>query len=332
MKAKSFQNPVLVTGGAGAIGSRLVSILVASGVRTIVVDNLSSGFVENLPKSELLTFVNADIDQPRILNEILSTSSERWAAVFHLAAFFANQNSVEHPERDLQVNGLGTLLICKKASELFKEGRLDHFVYASSSCVYGNFKGEATEEHPLHPDTPYACTKLLGEHYLDFFSRSVGMSATSLRLFNSYGPGERPGKYRNVIPNFIHKALKGEPLPITGTGNETRDFTYVDDVCDAMISASLLKTGEHRVFNLSSGRRMKIMDMARAVVAAAQSSSEIVCVPRRSWDFVLDRCGNSDRAYKAFGFRPTVDFETGLKNTVEWFRQNENFINLNVAS
>ena len=220
---KEFYNgkKVLVTGGAGAIGSNLTKALVELGAQVIVVDDLSSGQIWNVPSSPNVLFVKGDILDEVILKRVFF---ERPQIVFHLAAFFANQNSVDHPERDLMVNGMGTL----RMLEYSVFNRVERFVYASSGCaIYGSDMPLPLKEDfvTMHLSTPYQITKMLGELYCNFFHHHYELPVVKPRFFNSYGPGEVPGQYRNVIPNFIYWAIKGLPLPITGTGEETRDFT-----------------------------------------------------------------------------------------------------------
>ena len=153
--------------------------------------------------------------------------------VYHLAAFFANQNSVDHPEHDLEVNSLGTLRLLQYASM----AGVDRFVFASSGCsIYGSDAPLPLREEfmSMHLSTPYQITKMTGELYCNFFYNHYGLKVVKPRFFNSYGPGEVPGQYRNVIPNFIFWSMKGMPLPITGSGEETRDFTFVGDIVNGI--------------------------------------------------------------------------------------------------
>jgi nucleoside-diphosphate-sugar epimerase len=309
---------VLVTGGAGAIGSRLAKRLVDRGDEVTVIDNLNSGFRDNVPGTA--RFVEASIvDEPR-MEEVFRAGS--FTQVFHLAALFANQNSVEHPLEDLTVNAKGTLLMLLHAQRLQRQRVLERFVYVSSSCVYGVCEGAENEDAPFHPETPYAITKMIGEKYCRYLHHA-GVPTTTVRLFNSYGPGERPGRYRNVIPNFIRLALKGEPLTVTGNGEETRDFTFVDDVVEGIVAAAESPHAVGHVYNLSTGRETQILHLAREIIRLTGSSSEIRFAARRSWDKTLRRCGDSSRAQQQLGFVPRTRLEDGLARTVEWLRSLE---------
>ena len=222
---------VLITGGAGAIGSNLTRELSKHAERVFILDNLVSSARWNVPSLPNVMFVEGDIlDEVKVKRVFL----EKPDIVFHLAAFFANQNLVDHPENDLMVNGMGTL----KLMEYGVLSGLERFVYASSGCsIYGSAAPLPLKEDfvSMHLTTPYQITKMLGELYANFFHHHYGLPVVKARFFNSYGPGEIPGEYRNVIPNFIYWAMKGLPLPITGTGEETRDFTYVGDIVDGLL-------------------------------------------------------------------------------------------------
>ncbi len=180
--------------------------------------------------------------------------------VFHLAAHFANQNSVDNPETDLMVNGQGTLKVLQY-SHLAKVTR---FVFASSGCsVYGSQAPLPLKEDfvSLHLDTPYQITKLLGELYCNFFYNYYGLPVAIARYFNVYGPVEIPGAYRNVIPNFMWWAMHKKPLPITGTGEETRDFTFVEDIVDGTLRLGVFPEAIGDAFNLASNKETRIADI-----------------------------------------------------------------------
>lgn len=304
----------VVTGGAGAVGSRLVRALLAGGLRhVVVVDDLSSGYEWLLSDLDGVELVRADVCE---LPTLGINGHDAW--VFHLAAFFANQNSVDHPLTDLHTNGLGTLTTLQWAAE---EGAR-RVVYASAGCsIAGHgIDGPIHEDMPvsLDLDTPYQITKALGEFYCNYFATSV--STVRCRFFNSYGPGEVPGRYRNVIPNFIWRALHNEPLVITGTGEETRDFVYVDDLVDGLVLAAGTDHAHRCAFNLGTGNETRVVDLAKAVIDACGSRSDVVYAPRRPWDRSAHRRADVSRARRVLGWRPTVSLEDGLDRTVGWFR------------
>ena len=309
---------VLVTGGAGAIGSNLVHALASGGARVVVLDDLSSSEAWNVPSSRNVLFAKGDIlDEVQLKRVFL----ERPRVVFHLAAFFANQNSIDHPERDLMVNGLGTLRLL----EYSLLAGVQRFVYASSGCsIYGSQAPLPLREETmsLHLSTPYQITKSLGELYCNFFHDHHGLAVVKARFFNSYGPGELPGEYRNVIPNFIYWAIKGLPLPITGTGEETRDFTFVGDIVRALLLAGKADAAVGKEFNLASGRETRIGDLARRVNEAVGNTAGLKTLERRSWDTKPRLVAAIGRAREVLGWEPEVGLEQGLAETLHWFREN----------
>lgn len=316
-KLKSLsESPAVVTGGAGAIGSRLVRRLLDAGSpEVIVIDDLSSGYDWLVPDDARVRFINMDVAD--LAEADLNVDRP---FVFHLAAFFANQNSVDHPLDDLHTNGKGTLAALMWAADQ----KARSLVYASAGCSIAGHGIDAPirEDMPvsLHLDTPYQITKALGEFYCNYYNSRV--PAVRCRFFNSYGPGEVPGVYRNVIPNFIWKAMHGVPLVITGTGEETRDFIFVDDlVCGLMLcAASPEAAGE--AFNLGTGNQTRVIDLAQMVLEATGSSSEIRFAPRRNWDHSLRRQANIDKSRATLGFNPEVRVKDGLAQAVAWFRDN----------
>jgi nucleoside-diphosphate-sugar epimerase len=163
---------------------------------------------------------------------------------------------------------------------------------------------------------------MLGELYCNFIHNHYGLKVVKPRLFNSYGPGEVPGQYRNVIPNFIYLAMKGKPLPITGTGEETRDFTYVGDIVDGLLRAGSLEKAVGQEFNLASGEETRIIDLANMTNKAVGNTAGIQTAQRRKWDTKSRLLASIDRASQLIGYKPETSFEVGLENTIGWFRDN----------
>jgi UDP-glucose 4-epimerase len=306
---------VLVTGGAGAIGHQLVHQLVLLGAEVVVIDDFSSSQRFNLADiAGMIRLVEGDVADTNVLDSAFADGVDY---VFHLAAFFANQNSVDHPQDDLHTNGLGTLRLLEKTVA----HQVRRFVFASSSCVYGG-RGETIAEHmPLAPDTPYAITKVLGEQYVHFFAQQHGLSTAVLRYFNSYGPGEMPGRYRNVIPNFFAQAAEGKALRITGTGVETRDFTFVEDIVRGTLLAAVQETADGGIFNLGTGAETRIGDLADMINGIVGNSAGIERVPRRDWDQVTRRCACVDEARNRLQYQPVIGLEIGLQRYWSWYAQ-----------
>jgi UDP-glucose 4-epimerase len=304
---------ILVTGGAGAIGSRLVRKLTPQH-QIMVLDDLSSGFIENL-RDLPIRFWRGSVVDDEILREVFAAKP---TVVFHLAANFANQNSVDYPQKDLLVNGMGTLKVLQHSTDV----GVKRFIYSSSSCVYGEGMGmvplsESIREFSL--DTPYAVTKLLGEQYVRFFHEHQQLPTVILRFFNSYGPGEYPGKYRNVIPNFMYRALTGQPLIVTGTGEETRDFTFIGDTVEALQLAMDAPAAIGGTFNIGSGTETRVRELAEMILDVCGVPRSIEYRPRRGWDGVNRRCADISRAKSVLQYAPSIDLRSGLTETYRWF-------------
>ena len=283
-------NEVLITGGAGAIGSHISKKLIDEGHNVTIIDNLTSGRAFLVPKKA--RFIEGSILNHDKLGKAFDCKPSH---VFHLAAFFANQNSVDNPEEDLAVNGQGIINVLKLALK----NKVKKLIYTSSSCVYGNKEiMKESDKLPEFLDTPYAITKLLGEEYCKFWTQFHGLNTVILRLFNSYGPGELPGKYRNVIPNFITTAMEGKSLTITGSGEETRDFNFVEDTADGIIKACFSNTKPGDVFNIAGGKETKINNLVFKINQITGNKAPVIYKKRRAWDHVVRRFGCIEKSKK----------------------------------
>jgi len=310
---------VLVTGGAGAIGSNLVRTLNGLGTKKIMIlDDLSSSYEWNIPTGPKITFIKGSILDDEKLKWAFKEKPE---IVYHLAAHFANQNSVDNPETDLMVNGLGTL----KVLEYSHLVGVERFIYASSGCgIYGSDSKIPFEEHDVSMKlyTPYQVTKMLGELYTNYFHNLFDLPIVNARFFNSYGPGEVPGKYRNVIPNFFFWSLNKQPLPITGTGDETRDFTYVGDVVNGLLAMAYYEDAVGEAFNLATGREIRIRDLAEWILELTGNDAGMVFKERRDWDKKTRLLASIEKSKKILGYEPNMDFREGLKQVHAWFTGN----------
>ncbi|WP_371803609.1 NAD-dependent epimerase/dehydratase family protein [Candidatus Lokiarchaeum ossiferum] len=311
---------IIVTGGAGAIGSNLIRKLLEIEAFVIVVDDLSSGYKWNLPQnSPNMLFIQGDISDDIILKRLFN---EKPDLVFHLAAFFANQNSVDYPEKDLTTNGFGTLKLLEYSAIY---GKLERFVYASSGCsIYPSnaempYKEELTN---MYMTTPYQITKMLGELYCNYYYKIQKVPTVKARFFNSFGPGEVPGQYRNVIPNFIYWSKLGLPLPITGTGEETRDFTFVGDIVDGLIRMGYFESAIGEEMNLAAGREVKIKDLANLVLKLTENKAGIKFLPRRNWDAKARMLASNDKAKSLINFSADPNFAECLNLAIKWFDEN----------
>jgi nucleoside-diphosphate-sugar epimerase len=310
---------ILITGGAGCIGSNLTKALLKAEPEVIVIiDDLSASFEWNIPKHPKVVFIHGSILDEERMKRAFSYKPQY---VFHLAAHFANQNSVDHPETDLLVNALGTL----KTLEYANLAGIERFVFASSGCsVYGSQAPLPLREDfvSLHLDTPYQINKLVGELYCNYFHDYYKLPVAIARYFNVYGPGEVPGKYRNVIPNFMWWAMHNKPLPITGTGEETRDFTFVEDIVDGTLRMGVVEEAVGEAINLASETETRVIDLANWINEITGNKAGIVFRPRRDWDKAIRRRASIEKARKILGYEPKTDMKTGLRKVYEWFREN----------
>ena len=313
----------LVTGGAGCIGSNLTRALIKAGVaRITVLDDLSAGQRWNVPDAPNVVFIQGSIVDDEALKKAFAT---KFDFVFHLAAHFANQNSVDDPEADLMVNGMGTL----KVLQYSHLNKVKKFVFASSGCsVYGSQAPLPLKEEfvSLHLDTPYQTNKLLGELYCNFFHNYYGLPVATARYFNVFGPGEVPGKYRNVIPNFVWWALHKKPLPLTGTGEETRDFTFVDDIIDGTLRLGIIPEAVGEAFNLASETETRIIDVANIVNELTGNTGGVDFVGKRDWDKISRRRASIAKARKVLGYEPKTKMKEGIKKTYDWITANRDQI------
>ena len=308
---------ILITGGAGSIGSNLTRTLANLEAKTVIIlDDLSAAYEWNIPSLPNVLFVKGSVTDEIALKRVFNMHPD---IVYHLAAFFANQNSVDYPQKDLNTNGLGTLLVFQY-SQMCAVKRI---VYASSGCsIYGSTAPMPLTEDfmSMHLTTPYQITKMLGELYANFYHHHYRLPIVKTRFFNSYGPGEVPGQYRNVIPNFIFWALSGQPLPFTGTGQETRDFTYVMDIVDALLRAGYFEQAVGQEMNIASGAETNILQMAELINELTGNQAGIQHAPARVWDTKKRLLASIDRAKELIGYEPKMGFEQGLQNTIDWFQ------------
>jgi nucleoside-diphosphate-sugar epimerase len=311
---------ILVTGGAGAIGSNLSRALAEAGAaKVIILDNLSAAREWNVPNLPNVLFVKGDITDDVDLKRVFH---EKPSVIFHLAAFFANQNSVDFPERDLLVSQLGTIKLLEYS---VAQGNINRFVYAGSGCaIYGAQAPLPLKEDSvsMHLTTPYQISKMAGELYVNFYWHHYGLPVVKTRFFNSYGPGEVPGQYRNVIPNFIFWSMNRQPLPITGGGKMTRDFTYVGDIVNALMRAGYYERAIGEEMNIAAGREIEIAQLAEMINGITGNNAGVLFTERRKWDTKSRLLASIDKARDLLGYEPGTDFEEGLLRAYGWFKDN----------
>lgn len=316
---------VLVTGGAGAIGVNLVRRLSALGCKQVIIlDNLSSSYTWNIPDEENILFVKGDIRNHHDLKRVFRYKP---SIIFHLAAFFANQNSVDYPIENESVNGRGMLEVLEYS---VISNSVERFVYANSE---GGAYGEGSKT-PFKEDnislklgSPYYISKLLGESYCNYYHSFYKLPICNLRLFNSFGPGEVPGQYRNVIPNFIYWAMKKLPLPLTGDAGMARDFVFVDDIVEGLIRASYFEKAIGEAINIATGVENKIYDIAETINSNLNNNAGVKILNRRKWDSRISISGDTSKCEAILKYKPGTSFNLGLMKTIEWFHNNWSEIN-----
>lgn len=301
-----------VTGGAGFIGSHLVGRLVREGHDVVVLDDLSTGDAASVhPVAALVT---GDVCDPSTVRSAIAGAE----VVFHLAAHRAIARSIDDPAGTDRANSQGTVTVLQAAVD----SGVRRVVYASSSSVYGDAPATPVrEDAPPAPLSPYAVSKLAGEHYCRVFGAIHGLETVALRYFNVYGPGQpSDGRYATVIPLFLDALLSGRRPVVFGDGSLARDFTYVDDVVTATVAAaSAALPGPGRVYNVGAGEPYSLLELLGVLGALTGVRPDPVHEDARPGD-VARTHADSSAARRELAFRPSVRLEEGLARTVQWFR------------
>jgi len=301
----------LVTGGAGFIGSNVVGLLREKGCEVRVLDDLSTGYKQNLDGLDV-EFVEGDVRDRDLVHKVMNGVD----VVFHLAASVGNIRSLQHPQEDAKINTIGTVNILESA----RAQGVGRVVHSSSAAIFGELVTmPIAEDHPQHPDSPYGVSKLAAEQYVLCFAKLYGMSAVSLRYFNVYGVHQRYDAYGNVIPIFAKRVLSGKPLTIFGDGEQTRDFINVRDVAMANYRAATTIEGVE-VFNCGSGRSITINRLAQLIQESAGVRAEIVHDPPRPGEVRHCRADITKLSEK-LGLVPVFDIQSDLRAYLDWFRQ-----------
>ncbi|MFI5365364.1 MAG: NAD-dependent epimerase/dehydratase family protein [Candidatus Binatia bacterium] len=298
---------VIVTGGAGFIGSNLVRAMVERGHQVVVVDNLATAWSLQLIKdvADRIEFVHGDV---RLAEDLERVGPGPFDRVYHLAASFANELSMEYPTIDMRSNIEGTLNVLAMARRV----GCSLFVYTGSSSSYGDVPVPFEEDGPTQPYTPYATSKHVGESYV----RSSGISYAIFRLFNVYGPGDPPGRYRNAVPNMMQALDRVDGRIRIFGRTATRDFTYVDDVVRVLLDAP--RAAGH-VVNVGTGQETPIVELARQILLLFDlSESQMSFEERRAWDRVVRRCASVERLRALFGWVPSTSLTDGLRLAARW--------------
>lgn len=302
---------ILVTGGAGFIGSNIVERLLELGHEPIVFDNLTSGYRENI--NPTVKFFEGDV---RNLAQLLEAAKD-CKVILHLAASVGNKRSIDHPQIDSEINLIGSLNVLETARAF----EIKRIVFSSSAGIFGELKTLPIDEnHPQMPDSPYGVSKLAAEKMCLVYNKIYNMHNICLRYFNVFGPHQRYDAYGNVIPIFANQLLRREPVQIFGDGDQTRDFVNVHDVAEANINAALASNEVKGVFNIGSGTRISINELVRLMQDLSGINTEIEYTAPRLGD-VRDSLADISAARKYIGFSPKVDFNSGLSEYWNWISQ-----------
>ena len=302
-----LRDRILVTGGAGFIGSELVAQLCAVNREVVVVDNFATGLRENL-EGLPVTLIHGDVRDPGPWRHVLEETS----TVYHLACLGV-RHSIHSPVENHDVNAGGTLAVLEEA----RRCGVDRFVHVSSSEVYGTaVRVPMAEDHPTNPETPYGAAKLAGEAYARAYQRTYGLPVAIVRPFNTFGPRcHHEGASGEVIPRFLLRALAGRPLVVFGDGRQTRDFTWVSDTARGILAAGEVPDAVGRTLNIGSGREVSLLSLARMI---AGEDVEIRHESERPGD-VRRLIADASEARRILGFEPKVGLEAGLLQLRDWY-------------
>ena len=305
---------ILVTGGAGFIGSHLVEALVSAGCQVVVLDNLSGGHLSNLTTvKQRIELYEEDIRNLAALEK----ASDGCDAIFHLAAVVAVQQTIKDPVDSAMVNDIGTINVLEAA----RKNNVGRFVFASSCAVYGDDPRLPKKEAmtPL-PASPYAVHKLSAEHYARVYCELFGLKTASLRFFNVFGPRQDPASpYSGVISIFMTRAISGQTPVIYGDGNQSRDFVYVKDMVKTLMLAASTESAAGRVLNIGTGSSVSIKQLWELICSASGQQQAPVYEPARAGD-ILQSVADIGLAKELLNYKVEFSLEQGLAATLEWYR------------
>ena len=315
---REILSKVLITGGAGFIGSNLVEFLIPYAEKIVIIDDLSNSDLKNLSNilNNEIEFIKLDITDRQNLEKVFS--AQEFSIVFHQAALTNIKESFDKPIEYNNVNVNGSLNLLTLASQY----GVKKIVYASSASVYGNnCKTPIEESCTPNPISPYAVSKMTLEQYFQVFNDYNNLETIGLRYFNVFGPKQNPNMhYSGVIPIFIKAALQGENLIVHGDGSQTRDFIYVDDVCQANINAALVNKSDKNILNIASGKIISIKEIADIIIEKTKSNSKIMYEKSRIGD-IKESLADISLAKEAINFETKIDFEEGIERSIVYYRK-----------
>jgi UDP-glucose 4-epimerase len=303
----------VVTGGAGFIGSHLTDYLLENDIEVTVLDNFGASSKSNLIRPHKnLRIQKADVSDQKQIEPFIKQAD----IVFDLAAIVGVVVASSRPIEVLNTN----IAAIKNIIESSLDSNVKKIVYASSSEVYGNgMRSPVTEDLPLTPISPYGISKIVGETYLRAYWEKYGLQSSIVRYFNAYGPKQSVTPLSFVVPSFIYKALHHEPIQIYGSGQQTRDFTYISDTVEGTYLVAEKGKGDAAPYNICTGVETTLIDLARLVCSVIGNRCEISNVESRKFD-ITRRCGDFSKAHKEIGYSPKVELREGLRRTVEYYR------------
>jgi UDP-glucose 4-epimerase len=303
---------ILVTGGAGFIGSHLVDVLTSRGCKVTILDNLSTGTLKNIENhlnNEDAALVEGDVRNMREVKEALRGVD----AVFHLAAITSVPYSVKNPKMTNEVNAEGT----RNLLEASVDSNVKCFVYASTCSIYGDPQYlPIDEDHPINPISPYAESKLRGEGHCSEFRERHGLNTVTLRLFNVYGPRQSDNEYSGVILKFVKQIGGGNPPVIYGDGQQTRDFVHVRDVIEALLLSANNDKAIGQTFNIGSGKPITIGELCQLILRKFKVEMEPIYREPRLGD-IKRSFANIQKAQKILGYKPEIPLEEGLQEIMQ---------------
>lgn len=306
---------IIVTGGAGFIGSHLVDTLVKKGGIVTVIDNLKNGNIDNLSQSiDKITFKDIDIRDEKAIASALKDQD----IIFHLAANADVPYSVKHPDYDFSVNIQGGYNVLKYALEY----KVEKFIFASSAAVYGEILYTPIDEkHPTNPISPYGASKLAIERLGSSYYKTYGFPFVAVRIFNTYGPRQR----HYVMYDLLKKLYKDSTqLEVLGTGNQVRDYSYVLDTVEAFILAAENDQSSGEVFNIAGGRAISIKQVAEMLVSTLNIKDINIIYTQKSWEGDINTLIADISKIKNIGFSPNTSLEKGVEELGNWLKNNEN--------
>lgn len=307
---------VLITGGAGFVGSQLVKRIEPLAEHIYVVDNLSAGRRDAVISSGKITFIQDRYDREDLLHDILP----RVEWIFHLACRSLSLSVIDIQE-DFRTNLHGAFVLLDKARSL--RPSLQRIVYTSTASIYGNAEIRPTPESEYQITTPYSASKFAAEHYFDVYCRSYGLPVTIVRLSNVFGPGQvTENPYCGVVAKFFDSVEKNQPLPVIGDGLQTRDFTYVEDALDAILLAAASPNSIGKLYNIGTGIETSILQLASSVASVAgRPDYPISYMPKRAIDHIRHRSVDTRLIRQDLNWQPRHTLREGLSKTYTWLQQ-----------